>query len=261
MNTILKRILGASLALAAFSFITPTHVQAQTCVIPPTCESLGYTLTDAECKGRTVIKCPFDLSKVFCVSAAEVGESGECLNVGDILYSDMTCSSKPISGKIAIGVVVSIARGTAVALDGGAAQWSTEYFNVPNLSNNFSAPTADFNGKGNTKIIVDFCKEKGYSCPAAVFAYTYRTIGTQEGDWYLPAGGELKEIYDSKKILDETFSTLGKESFSRSDYWSSTQHNSSYAWGLDFSNGGWGYDYTSSSKKTYNYVVRPVIQF
>ena len=255
MNIRTDKILGASLALAAFSFITPSHVQAQTCVTPPTCESLGYTLTDAECKGRTVIKCPFDLSKVFCVSAAEVGESGECLNVGDILYSDMTCSSKPISGKIAIGVVVSIARGTAVALDEGNALWSIEDFNVPNLSN--STPTADFNGKGNTKNIVDFCKEKGYSCPAAVFAYTYRTIGTQEGDWYLPAGGELKEIYDNRKILDETFSTLGKESSGGSVYWSSSPSNVSYAWGLSFRGGDWG-DYTKNSSSA---VVRPLIQF
>ena len=75
MNTILKRILGASLALAAFSFITPSHVLAQTCVTPPTCDSLGFTKTTEDCVGKTILKCPFDLTKVYCPGADEQGDS------------------------------------------------------------------------------------------------------------------------------------------------------------------------------------------
>ena len=66
MNILHKRILGASLTLAAFSFITATQVAAQTCVTPPTCESLGYNKTTADCEGKTILKCPFDTSQVYC---------------------------------------------------------------------------------------------------------------------------------------------------------------------------------------------------
>ena len=66
MNTRTDKILGASLTLAAFSFITATQVAAQTCVTPPTCESLGYNKTTADCEGKTILKCPFDTSQVYC---------------------------------------------------------------------------------------------------------------------------------------------------------------------------------------------------
>ena len=75
MNTRTDKILGASLALAAFSFITPSHVLAQTCVTPPTCDSLGFTKTTEDCVGKTILKCPFDLTKVYCPGADEQGDS------------------------------------------------------------------------------------------------------------------------------------------------------------------------------------------
>ena len=75
MNTRTDKILGASLALAAFSFITPSQVQAQTCVTPPTCDSLGYNKTTADCEGKTILKCPFDTSQVYCPGADEQGDS------------------------------------------------------------------------------------------------------------------------------------------------------------------------------------------
>ena len=40
MNKRTKKILGASLSLAAFSFGYAQNVQAQSCVVLPTCESI-----------------------------------------------------------------------------------------------------------------------------------------------------------------------------------------------------------------------------
>ena len=44
------------------------------CAVPPTCEELGYVLTEDDCDGRATLTCPFDTSKVFCgVSCEELG--------------------------------------------------------------------------------------------------------------------------------------------------------------------------------------------
>ena len=261
MKKELKRILGASFLTIAFSFIGNTSVWAQTCATPPTCESLGYTLTASQCTGRTVLKCPLDTSKIFCVSAAEAGETTECSNVGDILYSDMTCSTAPISGKVAIGVVASPMRGLAIALEEGAAEWAGDDFDIPNLTNNEYAPTADFRGKSNTKTIVDYCKANNKSCPAAEYAYNYRTVGTETGDWYLPAAGELQSIYDNRVKLNATLKALGKTQFggtgSSSNYWSSSEYGNSSAWTLYFNAGYWYY----LNGKLNAFSVRPVLAF
>ena len=260
MKKELKRILGASFLTIAFSFIGNTSVWAQTCATPPTCESLGYTLTASQCTGRTVLKCPLDTSKIFCVSAAEAGEITDCANVGDILYSDMTCSTAPISGKVAIGVVASPTRGLAIALEQGTAEWSDNFFDIPNLTNNSGAPTADFSGKSNTKTIVDYCRTNNKSCPAAEYAYNYRTVGTETGDWYLPAGGELQSIYDNKAKLNATLQALGKTKLNSSsnyrNYWSSSEDDGYDAWFLNFYAGGWASDWKDAS-----YSVRPVLAF
>ena len=87
MNILHKRILGASLTLAAFSFITATQVAAQTCVTPPTCESLGYNKTTADCEGKTILKCPFDTSQVYCPGNGEEGQGGSYA-LGDTYYAN-----------------------------------------------------------------------------------------------------------------------------------------------------------------------------
>ena len=262
MKKELKRILGASFLTIAFSFIGNTSVWAQTCATPPTCESLGYTLTASQCTGRTVLKCPLDTSKIFCVSAAEAGETTDCANVGDILYSDMTCSTAPISGKVAIGVVASPMRGLAIALEEGAAEWSGGDFDIPNLTNNEYAPTADFRGKSNTKTIVDYCKANNESCPAAEYAYNYRTVGTETGDWYLPAGGELQSIYDNRVKLNATLQALGKTQLNSGNtgsldyYWSSSEDGKFFSWVMDFAKDAW---YNTS--KDMSHLVRPVLAY
>ncbi len=66
MSKITKKILGASLSLAAFSFGYISTASAQTCTQPMTCEEMGYIDTVDRCEGDAMIKCPSDLSKVFC---------------------------------------------------------------------------------------------------------------------------------------------------------------------------------------------------
>lgn len=101
-----KKLWGVSLLVLAFSFDT----NAQTCKVPPTCESLGFTMTAATCNGKTILKCPFDEAKVYCPSALE---NNKIYKVGDT-YTD--------ERGIGIGKVVSITdggrHGTVVASGG-----------------------------------------------------------------------------------------------------------------------------------------------
>ena len=81
MNKNCKMTIGAMLLLTtAFSAFS---VNAQTCAVPPTCESLGYDKSADECSGLAQLKCPFDQSKYFCTAYRNAGE-GEPIAVGDI---------------------------------------------------------------------------------------------------------------------------------------------------------------------------------
>ena len=86
---------------AAVLLLSVQSAVAQVCTTPPTCDALGYTKTEADCSGKTILKCPLDQSKVYCPSADEISSSGT-YKVGDTYYKD----------GIAAGVV-------AVVTDGG----------------------------------------------------------------------------------------------------------------------------------------------
>ena len=263
MNIRTDKILGASLVLAAFSFITPSHVQAQTCVTPPTCESLGYTKTIANCDGHDFLKCPFDTSVGYCDSGNE--DSGKCDTpvIGAFLYSDMSCSTALYENKTVIGIIFNPVHRLAIALDEGLENWALLKTDVLELPNWDDAPISDWSGKSNTLILINASIANNYSFSAAEYAYNYTTAGTKAGDWYLPAGGELQAIYDNRSVLNESLSLAGGTQLYKTYYWSSSEHNDSGAWGLTFESGDWGYDlkYGFLNGKYARYQVRPVLAF
>ena len=71
-------------------------VWAQTCIKTPSCADLGYTKTEADCSGKTILKCPLDNSQVYCPSYEETLRT---YKVGDT-YID--------SNGVGIGTVVEI---------------------------------------------------------------------------------------------------------------------------------------------------------
>ncbi len=75
---------GASLFALAFSLVGADEAWAQTCVPPPSCNTLGFTKTAADCAGKTILKCPFDTTKVYCPGAEEQGDTP--YEVGDEYY-------------------------------------------------------------------------------------------------------------------------------------------------------------------------------
>ena len=217
--------------LSASTFLSYSAIAA--CTANPDCAALGYTKTSCA-SGDLIMKCPFDTAKVQCVpqTCETIGKkacgdicvkSGGCCSnadctsgkvcdnyvckevtcaVGDIYYSDKTCSANLVSGKNPIGVVGYVTNGgkngVVVALDskydgscGSAGSneitWGC-YGTDLSLKNNPNETSlkSDFAGKSNTDVIAAQC---GKYTAAYYCKYQYKKGGISE--WYLPAYGEL----------------------------------------------------------------------
>ncbi len=261
------------------------------CIQTPTCSSLGYT-SSSSCDGG--IKCPFgnawnctasDLStqiteltnkiteqtnkitevtnKITTIEekivTIESGASSSNCTVGAILYSDMSCDPNVVASKKPIGVVFDQANRLAIALDPEAVKWWVDNpFDVPTLSN-YSSPseaTADWQGKNNTRLVLEYCKtNERRGCPAVEYVNRYKTEGTQAGDWYVPAMGELNAIYQNKDVLNMALGTIGGTEL-YSEHWSSSESPSGLVWIQDF------YDGVVDNSTVYaKLFVRPVLAF
>ena len=257
------------------------------CIQTPTCSSLGYT-SSSSCTGG--VKCPFgnywnctasDLSDKITNLTNKITEvtnkittieekivtienntsSKTCL-VGDILYSDMTCSSNPVSGKTPIGVVFDRSRKAIALWDASLISWSSPSFDVPGMSNITDETKAlqDIDGKKNTSAMLAYCDANRKSCPLFERVNSYKTEGTKAGDWYIPALGELYAIYNNKGVLNVALgkiaATLLGESFSQNIYWSSSEYSDDSIWVLNFELG-----IVEEAYKTHDRYVRFVLAF
>ena len=83
----------------------------------------------------------------------------------------------------------------------------------------------------------------GYA-PAACCCDRYHTVGTNAGDWYLGASGEMCMIIVQKTAINSklaqiaaVYSTDCMSSLAANYYWSSTEYNSNDAYGVNASDG------------------------
>lgn len=123
----------------------------------------------------------------------------------------------------------------------------------PSSSNNC---LADFDGRGNTDKITVQRGNKDYSSwkpgssteadyPAASCCDMFYTEGTQQGDWYLPAIGELGYIMPPFNRINEAItkmrnaygSSVGVELSTSDSHWSSTEWSSNFARTVRMDNG------------------------
>ena len=270
----MRKFLLYSSALVAF---TMSGVAEAACIQTPSCSSLGYTSSQS-CNGG--IKCPFgnawnctasDLStqiteitnKITTIEekivTIESGAASSNCIIGDILYSDKRCYPYGVKGKTPIGVVFDLANRLAIALDTAEKAWSDEYFDVPTVFNyNASYAEADWQGKNNTRLVLEYCKTNGKSCPAFEYVNSYKTEGTKAGDWYLPAAGELNAIYDNRDVLSTALGKIGGTKLPTDDYhWSASEISDGTAWCERFYRGYYDYAGNKNSSK----YVRPVLAF
>ena len=159
------------------------------CVPVPDCASIGYTETS--CDGDS-LKCPFDTSKLYCVPCdssfkyscegdnivSTIGDvcnnkyvscecvagatfnNGECIcdtscSVGNIYYSDGTCSSCVDENKAPVGIVIkdnrlvlSIDKMIMTWANTGASLGLTDYRTT-------NEAITDMEGKENSQLIVN----------------------------------------------------------------------------------------------------------
>ena len=261
----MRKFLLYSSALAVFGF-SDTVLAA--CIQTPSCSSLGYTSTSS-CTGGT--KCPFGnawncTASEIKTELTEVKKTLEELQtkiivmnckVGDILFSDMTCGENLYPDKTAIGVVFDAAKGLAIAKDEFTdLVWSTVMEDVSGVQNSDSTTNsiADWQGFNNTKAMYEV-DTSGANYPAIKKVLTYSTEGTEQGQWYLPAAGELQAISMNYDTLNETLSKIGGTQM-WGGYWSSSEQNdgSSYYIGI-------GNNSSSTGIKVAKYKAKPVINF
>ena len=186
--------------------------------------------------------------------------------VGDILYSDKKCYlGGMLAGKTPIGIVFDASRRTAIAMESSSSlllmYWSTEYIDISGITNTTNKTQAkqDFNGKANTAAIKTYNSDLSHY-PAAKFAYEYKTTGTNSGDWYLPAAGELYTAYSNKDFLNHALSLAGKEDIpTDTNHWSSSEYSDGSAWTVLFDAND---VFASNKKSSYDkFYVRPVLAF
>ena len=184
-------------------------------------------------------------------------------DIGNILYSDSTCSSCKVSGKTPIGVV-SYAEGTkrlAINLTTTSSmsmQWGGYGTDIPGLTNYGSSPhTTDFNGKSNTAAWVSYYGSSVTNY-APGYCYNFTTTGTSKGDWYLPAAGELyASVWTNKSAVNAGLSAAGGASIQNGWHWSSSEYSSYSAWEVYPHNGNVDY----RTKDTNGEYVRCVLPF
>ena len=291
---------------SAFAMLGLSGVAEAACIQTPSCSSLGYT-SSSSCSGG--VKCPFgnawncsinDIKTEFnnkiteletTIKKIQQGSNNEnkvnC-KVGDILYDDFSCNENVVYTKEPIGVVFDVTNYLAVALEEKEnVAWSTTAFDIPGLDLHPNDYAYDGWGKKNTRVIYEYCKANGKSCPAVEYAYEYKTAGTSAGDWHLPSFVELGEVLGQIDTINSTISKINKDTLKTSGsgyyyhdytyfYWTSTAIDKQKA----YTRYSFGNAYGSAEKKTdsyrvnsyedsdgdtitddYYYIARPVIAF
>ena len=248
------------------------------CIPTPSCSSLGYE-SSSSCEGG--LKCPFgnawnctlvnkitEIEKIIQEggTSGNKGDTSNCV-VGSIFYSDWTCSyGNLIQGKIPIGVVVqsdNAGHGQVMALGViGSYIWGGYDIDIPTLQNftSDSAASKDLTSCENTAKIIAAGDKNTY--PAAWAVHEYKTVGTEVGDWCLPAAGIMTSIKNNMSTINNGFNLSGGAQIgTSSEYWSSSEYKGRTAWASRFSE-DYGLDpYGYDSGKSYSFEVRPVLEF
>ena len=215
-----------------------------------TCAS-GYEWKDGTCQKETLKpewgKCN--------------GSAKNC-NIGDILYSDGTCSPQNISGKTPIAVVVYKSDdgncAQAMALNSvGNYVWGPYGTDISTLQNyaSYAAVSLDFASCKNTSKIIVNGKNK---FQAAWAAHEYKTEGTSTGNWCLPGGGIMVSIKINMSAINNGFNLSGGTPIieTNSHLWSSSEYSNILSWCSFFATSGLDECYKDSSLE-----VRPVLEF
>ena len=114
---------------------------------------------------------------------------------------------------------------------------------------------ANLDGKGDTKKIVDFLTNDVDAAPYNCYAYS--TVGTNQGDWYLPSVGELGYLFARSRRINAALQVVGASlNTTPADLyylWSSSEIDSNFAWSAYFDSGF--FNNQLNDKTTISHVV------
>ena len=144
-------------------------------------------------------------------------------------------------------------------------EWGYPGFDIPELTNYSNSGTAitDMNGKDNTEIVLQYATAQtdwktasaitftnAAGCyPTVECAWRYHTSGTVQGDWFVPAAGQLNYLTSNTEELAKLnagFTAIGAGLFEiqGNRRGTSTEYSSEYVW--CWSNSFWYKDYKDS---------------
>ena len=152
-------------------------------------------------------------------------------------------------------------------------EWGYRKFDIPELTNYTSTGTAitDMNGKANTEIVLNYAtaqtdwrtasaitwaNESGYY-PLFECSWRYHTSGTLQGDWYVPACGQLYHLQsntDELAKLNAGFTSIGAGLFNFEEKYigTSTENSDVNAW--CWNRFSW---YTGNKDTGFMFKIRP----
>lgn len=193
-----------------------------------------------------------------CVPPADIGRcngyAAYC-SLGDILFSDGTCSSRMSSKKTPIGVVAykSGKCGYALALESiGSYQWT----NLDDISEKGFRKWGSPQVAASNDIGDDIYFPSIEEFPAAQAAKQYSTEGVDE--WMLPGAKIINSYYNNQAVINAGFTRAGGTPFTNNTHvWTASLKDSNYVFGssFDISYG------LNSFGKNESLEVRPVIEF
>lgn len=129
-------------------------------------------------------------------------------------------------------------------------EWGYSNFDIPELTNYANSGTAftDMNGKANTEAVLQYATAQtnwktdsaitwtnaaGYY-PLFECSWRYHTSGTSQGDWYVPACGQLSYVFQNENVfsaVNRSFSAISATVYSATvSCGTSTEADSAHAW-------------------------------
>ena len=253
------------------------------------CNDLGFTLTctgsnqtgggSKACNGKYA-SCTCASGYAWNNSSQQCEDATANCTIGALYYSDGTCSNDYISSKKLLGIVIYEKSANQngwvmahIAIATGII-WSTEYVDIPGLTNydTYPTPPTDIQAScTNTDKIT--AQDDSSKYPAAWAAKNYTEGGKT---WCLPSGGLLNTALNNQTNLTKfnasvykiqasagagAATILGNLSNGAEYVWSSSEYSSRNAWIFYVDeNGSSGMTYGDKYYGNYDFV-RPVFAF
>ena len=204
---------------------------------------------------------------IFSPIINNVDENG--VSIGDYFLSDKTfVHVKDYDGKKkVIGVVGYINKdGEAIitAIEQKRLEWSKDFELVDNLKtlDTYEKAYEDMKGREYTKTVIESKQYSDSRYPAFAYVKNFKTEGTNKGDWYLSAPGELNESVAKNMLFINIALILLNDPknvklIELDHYWASAECSQDGAWRCYTGSADVGYDYYKWS----SIYVRPSLAF